>query len=69
MPNLQLFGLEFENNIVIFEISTLEFVLTAKLRKKTKMLKFGTKIPYLGNFGLEFENNIVIFETSTLEFV
>ena len=26
MPYLGIFGLEFENNIVIFEISTLEFV-------------------------------------------
>ena len=26
MPDLGIFGLEFENNIVIFEISTLEFV-------------------------------------------
>ena len=26
MPELSIFGLEFENNIVEFEISTLEFV-------------------------------------------
>ena len=26
MTNLDIFGLEFENNIVIFEISTLEFL-------------------------------------------
>ena len=26
MPELSIFGLEFENNIVKFEISTLEFV-------------------------------------------
>ena len=33
MSGLGIFGLEFENNVVIFEISTLEFVLLQTLRK------------------------------------
>ena len=43
-----IFGLEFENNIIIFEISTMEFVLLGNFLKKT------TKIPYLVTFELEF---------------
>ena len=34
----------------IFEISTLQFVEFDKFRGKTKMPKFGTKMPYLGIF-------------------
>ena len=37
--------------------------------KETKMPKFGTKMPYLGNFGLEFGKNMVIFEITVLEFI
>ena len=44
MPDLGIFGLEFENNSVIFEVSTLE----------QKCLNLGLKMPYLGIFGLEF---------------
>ena len=48
---LCIFGLEFENNIVIFEIGTLEFVKFQNLAKKTtKMLKFGTKNVLFGYF-------------------
>ena len=43
-PDLGIFGLEFENNSVIFEVSTLE----------QKCLNLGLKMPYLGIFGLEF---------------
>ena len=50
---LSMFGLELENNIVIFQISTLEFVQFKNIVK----------------FGLVFENNIEIFEISSLEFV
>ena len=51
-----IFGLELENNIIIFEISTLEFVLLGNFAKKKqqKCLNFGPKIPYLGIFELEF---------------
>ena len=41
MPHLGVFGLEFENNIVIFEISTLE---------KMEMSKFGAKNALFGCF-------------------
>ena len=36
MADLGIFGLEFENNIVIFEISTLEFVYLQNLALKQK---------------------------------
>ena len=49
MPYLGIFRLEFENNIVIFEISTLEF-LVAKFCEKMKMSRFGTKNALLGYF-------------------
>ena len=54
MPYSDIFGLEFENNNVIFEISTFELVLYGKIREKMKMPKFGTKMSYLDIFGLEF---------------
>ena len=69
MPYLGIFELEFENNIFIFEISTLELVYLQNFGKKQKCLNLGLKMPYFGTFGLEFENNIFIFEISTLEFV
>ena len=34
MPDLGIFGLEFEKNIVIFKISVLEFVLKQSLAQK-----------------------------------
>ena len=43
MPYLDTFGPEFENNIAIFEINTLEFVLLQNFVKNEKMPKFGTK--------------------------
>ena len=62
-------GLEFENVIVMFQISVLEFVLLQSSVQKLKSLNLGPKMPYLRIFGLEFQKNIVIFEISTLEFV
>ena len=69
MPYLSTFGLEFENNIVIFEIITLKFAYLQNFTKKQKCLNSVPKMPVFGIFGLEFENNIVIFEISTLKFV
>ena len=77
MPDLRIFGVEFENTIVIFEIYVLEFVLLQnlvqkkkvvkkKFVKKTKMTRFRTKNALFGYFGLEFENNIVILEIIAL---
>ena len=43
MPDLRIFGLQFENNYLI-----------AKFREKMKMPKLGPKTLYLGIFGLEF---------------
>ena len=44
MSYLGIFGLEFEKNIVIFEISVLEFLcLVAKFDSKIKIFKFETK--------------------------
>ena len=63
MFDLRIFGLEFENTIVIIKINALNF---AKFEAKIKISKFGTKMFCLGIFWLEFENIIVIFEISTL---
>ena len=49
--------LEFGNNIVIFEISTLDFVWLKSFTEK-KYLNLEPKMPDLGIFGLEPENNI-----------
>ena len=69
MPDLGVFGLEFENNIALFEISTLEFVYLQNFTKKHKCLNLGPKMSDLYTLGLEFENNIVIFQIRTVEFV
>ena len=44
MPNLGILGLKFENNIVIFEISTLELVYLQNLAKKRKFCKSHKRI-------------------------
>ena len=67
MPDLGIFGLEFENNFVIIEIGALKFVVLHNFVKEQKYLNLGPKIPYLGIFGLELEKSIVIFEI-TLKF-
>ena len=54
MPYLNTFQLEFKNFIVIFNISTLEFVSLQNFARKQKRLNLGSKIPYLCIFGLEF---------------
>ena len=61
--------MEFENNVVIFEICTLKFDYLQNFMLKQKCLNFGPTVPDLGIFVLEFENDIVIFEISTLQFV
>ena len=50
MPDLGICGLEVENYIAIFEISTLEICLIAKICRKAKLLKFGTKNVLFGYF-------------------
>ena len=54
MPYLGIFGLGFKNDIIIFEISTLKFVLLQNFAKKQKDLNLEPKMPYLGIFRLEF---------------
>ena len=73
MSDLCIFRVEFENNIVIFEISVLEFVLSQSLVQKkkknreknfvnkTKIPKFCSKTALFAYFWLEFGNNILIF--------
>ena len=69
MHYLDIFGLKFETNLVIFEISTLEFVQSQNfVKKKQKCLNLGPTMPYLGILELKFGNNIVTFEISSLEF-
>ena len=50
IPDLGIFGLEFENNIFILQISTLEFVLLQNFEEKQKCLNVGRKMLYLGTF-------------------
>ena len=54
MPYLGIFGLEFQKTIVVFEVSSLEFVSLLNLVEKWKFLNLGPKMPYLGIFGLQF---------------
>ena len=51
MSYLGIFKQQFGNNIVMFEISTLEFVSQKKLFKKKNRLYLGPKMPYLGIYG------------------
>ena len=50
MSYLGIFELEFGNNIVMFEMSSLEFGSQKKLFKKTKSPIFGTKNALFGYF-------------------
>ena len=49
MPYLGIFGLEFENDFVIFEIIPSSSSV-AKFREKTRMPKFGIKNALFGHF-------------------
>ena len=51
--------------IVIFKISTLEFISL----QKQKLIILGPKMPYVSIFRRECWETIVIFEVSILEFV
>ena len=65
--DLHVFWMEFEKNIVIFEINTLEFSNCEILRRKTP--NFCTKTLLLGISKREFSKTIVIFEINTFKFV
>ena len=64
-----LFGYFWARIIVLFEISTLDFIKLKNFLKRWKCLNLGPKMLYLGILMLEFQKTIVIFEISTLEFV
>ena len=49
-------GKNFENSIVMFEITTLKFVYLQNFTEKQKCLNLEPKMPDFGSFGLEFEN-------------
>ena len=51
MPDLDIFGLEFEKTLVTFEISVLELLLLQSLIQKQKSVNLGPKMPYLDTFG------------------
>ena len=57
MRDLGIFGLELENSILIFQISTLEFVWLQNVVWKRKCLNYGPKISYLGFFLENFKKN------------
>ena len=67
MPYLDIFRLEFEKGIVIFEVNTLGVFKNKNFMRKWKSLNLGPKIP--GSFWAEFKNTILIFEISTIKFV
>ena len=50
MPHLGIFGQVLENNIVIFEISALEFVELQNFVIKINIPQFGTKKALFGYF-------------------
>ena len=68
MPALCIFGLDFDNNIVIFEVCILKIVLCQRLVKKQKSLASGPKMSDFGILILKFEKFFVIFEISYLEY-
>ena len=51
-------GPEFENNIVIFEASTLKFVSLQNFMENQNFLNLAQKMPYLIDFGDEFLKNL-----------
>ena len=69
MLYLGIFGLEFYNTIVIFEIRTLKFVELQDFRKKKKCLDMESKTPYFRFSWTTILKNYAIFEISTLIFL
>ena len=59
-----IFGLDVENNIVIFEISTLTFVYLQTFAKKQKCSNLGAKMPVWCIFGLKLQNVLVNLQWS-----
>ena len=63
-----IFGLKFEKIIVIFGISTLEFVKLQNFKKKQKCLKFRIKNTSFRYFWARISRTNFVFEISTVEF-
>ena len=57
MSYLGIFGLEFKSDVVIFEISSLDFVWLQNFVKKLKCLDLGPKMPYLDILGIKSSKN------------
>ena len=55
MPDLRILGLEFSKTIVIFEISTLEFV---KNKSLTHTMNFGIKSAFSKGLGSAFSEGL-----------
>ena len=51
LPDLGTFGLKFEGSIVIFEISTFEFVCLQTFAEKQKCLNLRPKMPFFAGGG------------------
>ena len=70
MSYLLIFQLKFKKNIVIFRISTPEFVKTQKFVQNKKTFKFGTKNVLFEYFQAAIlKETVVIFEINPLELV
>ena len=54
--DISVFGPEFQNTIVIFDISTLKFVELQNFTKKEKCLNCGPKMPSFGTFKPEISH-------------
>ena len=57
MRDSGIFGLEFQNNIIIFQINILEFNSFQNFVKKRKWLNEGSKMPSFGFFRVELKKN------------
>ena len=78
IPYLGIFGLEFENNFVIFEISALKLLYLQNFTKKQKCLNLGPKSTYSGIFdqkyliwvflGKNFKNILSYLKRTSLNF-
>ena len=68
MPYLAVFGLEFENDFIIFEISTLGFVYLQCLLQIKNYLNKGQNMPFLGISEVELEKINVVFEITVIFF-
>ena len=65
MPDWGIFGLEFQNYVVMFEICNLKFDCFLNFTSKQKYLNFRPKMRDLGIFDLELAYNIVMSEIGT----